>query len=196
MGRWKRCGVIVVLFSTDHDPRHVHVFEDGKRLRYFMRNPRFRGIKPNYRKYAFEIALQEGRRVSKYHLPFAVFRNKKIGTDNRVVSISIDRELGGQGAVLTLEDGSQCDFPADFVLYYCDPTYDWAPINQLKKSLKDKLNGSRISVRTLADALNTSPSQVVRLLKGSKVSKQLVQLFHVAELVGYHIEFHLKKKAA
>ena len=24
--------MIVVLYSTDHDPRHVHVFEDGKRL--------------------------------------------------------------------------------------------------------------------------------------------------------------------
>ena len=32
MGRWKRAGVIVVLYSTDHDPRHVHVFEDGKRV--------------------------------------------------------------------------------------------------------------------------------------------------------------------
>jgi Domain of unknown function (DUF4160) len=35
MGRWKRHGVIVVLFSTDHDPKHVHVFEDGKRLLKF-----------------------------------------------------------------------------------------------------------------------------------------------------------------
>jgi hypothetical protein len=35
MGRWKRYGVIVVLYSTDHDPKHVHVFEDGKRLLKF-----------------------------------------------------------------------------------------------------------------------------------------------------------------
>ena len=35
MSRWKRAGVIVVLYSTDHDPRHVHVFEDGKRLLKF-----------------------------------------------------------------------------------------------------------------------------------------------------------------
>lgn len=35
MGRWKRHGVIVVLYSTDHDPKHVHVFEDGKRLLKF-----------------------------------------------------------------------------------------------------------------------------------------------------------------
>ena len=32
MSRWRRHGVIVVLYSTDHDPKHVHVFEDGKRL--------------------------------------------------------------------------------------------------------------------------------------------------------------------
>jgi len=35
MGRWKRNGVVVVLYSTDHDPRHVHVFEDRKRLLKF-----------------------------------------------------------------------------------------------------------------------------------------------------------------
>lgn len=35
MGRWKRGGVIVVLYSTDHDPRHVHVFEDGQRVLKF-----------------------------------------------------------------------------------------------------------------------------------------------------------------
>jgi len=35
MGRWKRFDVIVVLYSTDHDPTHVHVFEDGKRLLKF-----------------------------------------------------------------------------------------------------------------------------------------------------------------
>lgn len=35
MGRWKRFGVIVVLYATDHPPRHVHVFQDGKRLLRF-----------------------------------------------------------------------------------------------------------------------------------------------------------------
>jgi Domain of unknown function (DUF4160) len=35
MGRWKRFGVIVVAYATDHDPKHVHVFEDRKRLLKF-----------------------------------------------------------------------------------------------------------------------------------------------------------------
>ncbi len=35
MGRWKRFGVIVVRYSTDHDPPHVHVFQNGARILKF-----------------------------------------------------------------------------------------------------------------------------------------------------------------
>ncbi len=35
MGRWKRFGVVVVRYLTDHDPPHVHVFQDGKRILKF-----------------------------------------------------------------------------------------------------------------------------------------------------------------
>src|SRR5476649_2001585 len=126
-----------------------------------MRNPKFKEITPNYRKSTLEITLQEGKKVSQYSLPFAVLRGgKKIGKKNPFASIEIEKELGGQGASYKLEDNTKGDFPADFVLYYCDRTYDWSPINQLKRALKDKLADSNLSIRVLADALNTSPSQV------------------------------------
>lgn len=32
MGRWKRCGVIIVRYLTDHVPRHVPIIEDGKKV--------------------------------------------------------------------------------------------------------------------------------------------------------------------
>jgi hypothetical protein len=35
MVRRKRFGVIIVKYSTDHDPRHVHVFRDGARILKF-----------------------------------------------------------------------------------------------------------------------------------------------------------------
>jgi hypothetical protein len=35
MGRWKRFGVVVVRYWTDHDPPHVHVFQDRKRVLKF-----------------------------------------------------------------------------------------------------------------------------------------------------------------
>lgn len=161
-----------------------------------MRNPVFQEIKPHYRRRVLEITLREGRTTRKYNLPFAAFEDKKIHTKNRFASIAIDRELGGQAASFVLQDGTRGDFPADFVLYHCDPTYDWSPINQLKKALKNKIGAAKLSVRVLADALNTSPSQVARLLQEDKVSKQLLQLFRLAELAGYQIEFNLRKRKA
>lgn len=161
-----------------------------------MRNPVFKDIKPNYRKRVLEVVLREGRTTKKYNLPFGALGVKKIGNKNRFVSIVLDHELGDQAASFVLEDGTRGDFPADFVLYHCDPTYDWAPINQLKMMLKDKIGAAKLSVRVLADALNTSPSQVVRLLQKNQASKQLLQLLKLAELAGYQVEFSLKKKRA
>ena len=95
-----------------------------------------------------------------------------------------------------LEDGTRGDLPADFVLYFCDPAYDWSPINQLKRVLRDKLDASELSVRVLADALRTSPSQVVRLLEENRGSRQLLQLLKLADLAGYRVTFSLKRKPA
>jgi hypothetical protein len=161
-----------------------------------MRNPKFKEIKPNYRKNVLGVTLRDGKRIKSYSLPFAVFRDVKISSRNRFRSITIDHELGNQAVSFVLEDGSKGEFPADFVLYYCDPTYHWSPLNQLKSALKNKISTSRLSVRVIADALDTSPSQVVRLLQENKASKQIVQLIRLAELAGYQIEFSLKKKRA
>jgi len=161
-----------------------------------MRNPTFKAIEPNYRKSVLEITLQEGRKLSRYSLPFSAVKGSRISARNRIVSIDIDEELGRQGATFVTADGTSGDLPADFVLYYCDPTYDWSPINQLKRALRDKLSASRLSVRVLADALNTSPSQVVRLLEENRGSRQLLQLIKLAELAGYEVTFALRRKRA
>jgi len=118
-----------------------------------MRNPKFKEIKPNYRKNVLEVTLRDGKKIKSYSLPFAVFRDVKISSRNRFTSITIDRELGDQAVSFVLEDGSKGDFPADLVLYYCDPTYHWSPLNQLKSALKDEISTSRLSVRVIADAL-------------------------------------------
>lgn len=161
-----------------------------------MRNPRFKQIKPNYRKRGLEVTLREGTKVKKYFLPFAALGKINASSRNRLASIFIDKELNDQGAFFTLEDGTQCSFPPDLVLYHCDPSYDWAPLNQIKRALKGKLGESKLSVRVLADALKTSPSQVVRLLEENRGSRHLLQLFRLAEMAGYRIEFRLKKKRA
>lgn len=161
-----------------------------------MRNPRFKKIIPNYKKKVLEVSLLEGKKARNFRLPFSAFGDKKISSKNRFVSISIEKELGRQGASFVLQDGSKGDFPADLVLYYCDPKYEWSPFNQLKRAIHDKLKKSGISLRVLADLLRTSPSQVIRLLDRDVLSKQVLQLFRMAEIAGYQVRFHLKKKMA
>ena len=125
-----------------------------------MRNPKVKNLVANYRKNTLEIRLQEGRKSREYSLPFAVLKGgRHIGNRNRFTRLEIDKELGSQGVGYQLEDGTRGDFPADFVLYYCDPAYDWSPINQLKRALKDKLQASdRKSTR-----LNSSHSDRSRM---------------------------------
>lgn len=161
-----------------------------------MRNPKFKRIKPNYRKRALEVTLLERGKLKDYLLPFAALAKFNISAHNRFAAILIDKELNGQGAFFTLENGTQGSFPTDLVLYHCDPSYDWSPINQIKRTLKGKMGESNLSVRVVADALRTSPSQVVRLLEENRGSRQLLQLFQLAEIAGYQIEFRLKKKRA
>src|SRR5437899_964830 len=104
-----------------------------------MRNPSFKKIEPNYRRRALDITLREGKKLKRYQLPFSVFDRMDIGAHNRFVSISIDSEVNDQAAFFTLEDGTKGSFPADLLLYYFDSTYDWSPINQLKRALKGKI---------------------------------------------------------
>jgi hypothetical protein len=161
-----------------------------------MRNAKFKDIRPNYRKNLLEIVLLEGRRCRSYSLPFSLVGATKANARNRFARIDIEKELASHGVSYVLQDGTKGDFPSDLVLYHCEPSYDWSPVNQLKRALKNELGKSKLSVRVLADALRTSPTQVVRLLEENRASKQLLQLFKLAELAGYRIEFRLRKKPA
>lgn len=160
-----------------------------------MKNPKFKEIKPNYRKLAFEIQLSQQGKVKDYLLPFSIFEKAHISPTNRVDSLLIDPETGRNGVFFTLANGHQESFPADLVLYYCEPNYAWSPLAQLKNALKLKVKEANLSVRTMADALKTSPAQVMRLFEEESASKQLHQLLKIAELAGYEVKLHLKKKS-
>ena len=161
-----------------------------------MRNPKILSIAPNYRKKVFSVVLKEGRNKKTYELSFSVFKGLKIGAENPVVKIVVEKDLNSQSAQLVLKNGKSIEFPADLVLYHCDSDYDWSPINQIKQALRERLDEAKISVRVLAKALHTSPSQVERLLAADKASKQLVQLCKTAEIVDCHLEFKLKERKA
>ncbi len=160
-----------------------------------MRNPKIKKVIPNYRKKVLEITLFEKGKSSVFYLPFSVFNRHKIDSKNKFKNLEIDQELGSSSVSFTLEDGEKGDFPSDFVLYYCDPSYDWSPITQLKKNIKKEIQAAHLSIRLLAKALNTSPSQVLRILDSPKSTTQMVQLMKLAHFAGLELEFKLKKKS-
>lgn len=160
-----------------------------------MNQLQFKSVKPNYRKRVLIITLQESKKTKFYQLPFSVFHDLNIHSNNRFEKLEIDEELNKQAVTFKLSDGSKGDFPIDFVLYHCEPSFDWSPINQIKRVLKEQFMKSKLSIRVIADALKTSPTQVIRVLQENKTSKQLIQFFKLIELAGYKLEIKLKKAA-
>jgi hypothetical protein len=156
----------------------------------------FKSAEPNYHRRTLDLTVAEGKKSKAYSLPFGVFTKLKIDRTNKFRDIRIDQTVGGHAISFVLEDGKRGDFPVDFVLYWCDPEYDLSPLNQLKRALKQNLDKAGLSLRVLADALETSPAQVVRLLEENRASKHILQLFKLAELSGYDIHFSIKKKRA
>src|SRR5216683_2875898 len=154
---------------------------DALRKARSMSDPKFKEIKPNYRKGALEVTLRKGRSLKTYTLPFTAFPEMKIGSRNRFVTITIDKELRNQGVFFTLEDGTEGSFPSDLILYYCEPTYDWFPLNQIERALKGRMGKSKLAVRVVADALSASASKVLRLLEENRGSRQLPQVLKLAE---------------
>ena len=120
----------------------------------------------------------------------------KIGPRNRFVSITIDKELRNQGAFFTLEDGTEGSFPSELILYYCEPSYDWSPLNQIERTLKGRMGKSKLAVRVVADALKMFPAKVLRLLDEYLASPQLPEVLRLAEEAGYRLELRLKKTPA
>lgn len=159
-----------------------------------MRNPKIKKVIPNYRKKVLEITLFEKGKSSVFFLPFSVFNKHKIDSKNKFKILKIDQELGGSSVSFILENGQTGDFPSDFVLYYCDPSYDWSPIAQLKKNIKEEIQAAHLSLRLLAKALNTSPTQIIRILDSPKSTIQMIQLMKLAHFAGMELQFKLKKK--
>jgi len=161
-----------------------------------MNSIKFLRVTPNYHRRTLEFVVRQGRKTISYSMPFAALKNVKVSTRNPFVSLKIDKEFNSQSISFVLKNGQRGDFHVDLVLYYCEPDYEWSPLNQVRTKLKEALQSARISVRVIAELLDTSPSQVLRLLGEKRTPVQLQQIARIASIVGYSLELDLKKKVA
>lgn len=147
-------------------------------------------IVANNRKKAFELDL-DGKHLI---FPYAQLRLKP-DTNNRVVDVKVDPELGKEAFTYTLENGDEDSIHSDQVL-----EYNKAP-NYLRDMLLYKLTieaqkrvkTSSLSHRELFRRLGTSASQLYRLLDQTNYKKSIDQMLSLLSVLSCDVDLVVKQ---
>ncbi|MEO8179422.1 MAG: helix-turn-helix transcriptional regulator [Deltaproteobacteria bacterium] len=137
----------------------------------------------NNRKGQIELTTKAGR---SYPFPFAQL-DPKPSPESRIAEIYVDKELDQEGITYVLESGEEGSVLLDHALAYNkDPTY---AANLLLYKLTSKalehIEQAGLSRREVARRLNTSLSQLYRLLDPTNYKKsagQMIQLLYVLDV--------------
>jgi hypothetical protein len=134
----------------------------------------------NNRKSQVELTTRAGKA---YPFPFSQL-DPKPTPENRIQKIYVDKELDHEGATYVLQSGEEGSVLLDHALAYNrDPVYV-ANLLLYKLTVKalEHVEHAGLSRREVARRLNTSLSQLYRLLDPTNYKKsagQMIQLLHV-----------------
>jgi hypothetical protein len=142
-------------------------------------------VRANNRKKGFEVET----RAQTYSFPYALLRVAP-SSDNRVVEVFPDEELGGEGFTYRLEDGREDTIHLDAVLEYNeDPAYlKDLLLHRLTLEARKAVDESGVSKRELIRKLGTSASQLYRLLDPANETKSVGQLIALLHLLGRRVD--------
>jgi hypothetical protein len=152
---------------------------------------KIKAVSANNRKKVFEVSTHKGS----YELPYAV-ADPSPGYGNRVDQVSVDEELGNEGFTFELESGETGSIHVDDVLEYNrDPSY-MADLLLYKLTLEAerRFEESELSHREAARRLQTSPSQLYRLLDPTNYRKSIRQMCELLWVLGYEVSFELRDR--
>ena len=149
-------------------------------------------VRVNNRRKAFEIRV--GRRV--LPMPFARLPVPP-RPDNRVQEVYVDPELGDEGFTYVLENGESDTLHLDSVLdYNADPgLLSKLFVYELTSQALDAVQQSTLSRREVARRLNTSVSQLYRLLDTTNYSKSIGQLLSLLSVLGFEAKLEVTPRA-
>ena len=141
---------------------------------------KLKAVSLNNRKAQLELTTRAGK---SYPFPFAQL-DPKPTTENRIQELYVDKELGQEGVTYVLASGAEGSVLLEHALSYNrDPVYV-ANLLLYKLTIKalEHIEQTGLSRREVARRLNTSLSQLYRLLDPTNYKKsagQLVQLLYV-----------------
>jgi len=114
-----------------------------------------------------------------------------------VAEVFVDPELGREGFTYRLNSGVEGSVHVDAVLEHKEePTYMADLIlYRLTREAKDRFEASGLSVRQVSHLLDTSPTQLYRLLDPTNYAKSLRQLISLLYVLGYEIDVEIKERS-
>jgi hypothetical protein len=148
-------------------------------------------VEANNRKHVFEVRTRRQTLV----FPYAKTDPAPSPAD-RVVEVFVDPELGREGFTYRLNSGAEGSVHIDAVLEYNeDPSYlAELTLYRLTAEARERFESSGLSVRQVSQLLDTSPTQLYRLLDPTNYSKSLRQLLSLLYVLGCEIDVEVKDR--
>jgi hypothetical protein len=140
---------------------------------------------PNNRKKAFAIRTDEGD----FDFPYVKLEHKPSAND-RVVEAYADEEVGSEAFTYQLASGVEDTVHMDAVLEYNqDPGYlNDVLLHRLTVEAQRAVEESDLGKRELARRLETSASQLYRLLDPTNLDKSVGQMLALLRLLGREVD--------
>lgn len=152
---------------------------------------KIQSVVANNRRRAFEVRT----RRETYVFPYAKGAPAP-SADDRIAEVYVDPELGREGFTYRLESGAEGSVHIDAVLEYNeDPSYmAELTLYRLTLEAKKRYESSGLSAREVARLLDTSPTQLYRLLEPTNYTKSLKQLVSLLYLLGAEVEVEVRNR--
>ena len=154
---------------------------------------KIRSVELNNRKKTFEVRT----RSKVYAFPYAKADPQPRASDG-VASVVVDKELGGEGFIYTLESGREGTVHIEQVLEYNqDPGYlrDLL-LYRLTLEAQRRVEASPLSKREIIRRLGTSAAQFYRLLDQTNYKKSVDQVLNLLHVLDCDVELVVRANSA
>ncbi len=152
-----------------------------------MKHKKFKHVTFDNKKRVFCLHYTSGLKLD---CPYSALKIK-----GRVTAAAADMETGGHSFYFVLESGKKDYVPYDQPLHIAQlpENAKQQALYEMTKTINEFIRKERISKRELARRLNTSLSQLARLLDTTNYKKELSRLIEIAALLNYEFKWEFKK---
>ena len=152
-----------------------------------MKHQKFKKAQFDNKKRVFHLEYTSGLKLD---CPYSALKIR-----GKVVDSCPDPEVGKHSFYFTLENGKTDYVPFDQPLYIAsNPEYiKEQTLFEMTKKLQEFIRLAKIPKREVARRLNTSVSQLNRLLDTTNYKKELSRLIEIATILNYEFHWSFKK---